>query len=434
MIKDRTSEGLYKALREFRHATEVDPDFAPAWAGMANAYSLLGNYGFRPNDEVLPLAREAAERALAIDPDLGEAWAAKGLLLMEEEAPVEQQLEALEKAVALNPSDATAMMWLSTAMTSAGQVDEAMDGLRSAYAVDPLNPTLLFNLSVRDSFSGRQETAVRYAAELEAVRPDWDGTYRLKMQLASIQGELVDELRWARKALELDPDNVGTLMQIGGLYIDFGNWEKARDYAGRAREVNPLAGSAIALQADYRFNNGDAEGAWGLINRTIDKIPSDPDLLRQAGWMALSEGRPGDALRYLEVIIPPDPDGEGWALESIERVFDGELQVLAYRQTGRAEDARALSRQCGEIMDSLDADATWAVPFNRAQLAAAAGDRDETVRLLRSAVEKNAVADYFMDKFSVFADYLDDPEIGPLIDTMVARRDRFAQLAASEGL
>jgi hypothetical protein len=85
-------------------------------------------------------------------------------------------------------------------------------------------------------------------------------------------------------------------------------------------------------------------------------------------------------------------------------------------------------------MDSLDADATWAVPFNRAQLAAAAGDRDETVRLLRSAVEKNAVADYFMDKFSVFADYLDDPEIGPLIDTMVARRDRLAQLAASEGL
>jgi hypothetical protein len=53
---------------------------------------------------------------------------------------------------------------------------------------------------------------------------------------------------------------------------------------------------------------------------------------------------------------------------------------------------------------------------------------------LRVAVAANAVADYYDDKFSVFAEYLDDPEIGPLIDTMVARRDRFAQLAASEGL
>jgi TolB-like protein/Tfp pilus assembly protein PilF len=434
MIKDRTSEGLYKALREFRHATDVDPGFAPAWAGMANAYSLLGNYGFRPNDEVLPLAREAVDKALAIDPELGEAWAAQGLLYMEEEAPTEDQLVALEKAVALNPSDATARMWLSTAMTSAGLKRKAMDVLRDAYAIDPLNPTLLFNLSVREGFSGRPDDANRYALELEEVRPDWDGTYRLKMQLANIQGEWVDELRWAKKALELDPDNVGTLMQIANRYLDFSDWDKARDYAARAREVNPLAGNAIALQADYRFNHGDADGAWGLINRTIEKIPTDSALLAQAGWMALHEGRPEDALEYLERIIPRRSDGEGWALESIDRLFGADQQVLAYRQAGKPDDAEDLRRQCSMLLDSLDADATWRVPYARAQFAAAAGDRVEALTQLRVAVEKNGVADYFDDKFSSFADYLDDPEIGPLIDTMVARRDRFAQLAASKNL
>ena len=435
MIRDRTSEGLYKALREFRHATEVDPEFAPAWAGMANAYSLLGNYGFRTYDEVLPLAREAVDRALAIDPELGEAWAAKGLLHMEEEAPTEEQLKALEKAVALNPSDATAMMWLSTAMTSAGRMREGMDMLGAAYAIDPLNPTLLFNLSVRESFAGRQEAAVRYADELGDVRPDWDGTYRLKMQLASIQGERVEEMRWATKALELDPDNIGTLMQIADLYLDFDDWGKARDYAERAREVNPLAGGAIAMQADYRFNNGDAEGAWSLIDRTIDKIPTDTSLLHQAGWMALHEGRPDDALQYLERIVPPDEDGEGWALESFERLFVGvETQVLAYRKAGRPEDARALQRQCNELLDTLDADATWSVPYLRAQLAAGAGDRDETLRQLRIAVAANAVADYFDDKFSVFAEYLEDPEIGAVIDTMVARRDEFSRRIAEQGI
>jgi tetratricopeptide (TPR) repeat protein len=265
-----------------------------------------------------------------------------------------------------------------------------MDVLRAAYAIDPLNPTLLFNLAVRDSFSGRHEPAARYAAELQDVRPDWDGTYRLKSQLARIQGERVDELRWARKALELDPDNVGTLMQIADRYLDFGNWDKARDYADRAREVNPLAGDAIAMQADYRFYNGDADGAWGLINRTIDKIPTDPDLLYQAGRMALKEDRTGDALRYFERVIPPDQDGNGWAMESIDRAFRADLQVLAYRQAGRPDDARGLRRQCGELMDSLDADATWAVPYLRAGLAAAAGDRDEMLGQLRVAVAANA--------------------------------------------
>jgi tetratricopeptide (TPR) repeat protein len=242
-------------------------------------------------------------------------------------------------------------------------------------------------------------------------------------------------MRWAVKALELDPDNIGTLMQIADLYLDFDDWGKARDYAERAREVNPLAGGAIAMQADYRFNNGDAEGAWSLIGRTIDKIPTDTSLLHQAGWMALHEGRPDDALQYLERIVAPDEDGEGWALESFERLFVGvETQVLAYRKAGRPEDARALQRQCNELLDTLNADATWSVPYLRAQLAAGAGDRDETLRQLRIAVAANGVADYFDDKFSVFAEYLEDPEIGPVIDTMVARRDEFGRRVADQGI
>ncbi len=434
MIKDRTSEGLYKALREFRHATEVDPDFAPAWAGMANAYSLLGNYDIRPNDEVLPLAREAVDRALSIDPGLGEAWAAMGLLRMEALDPVEEQLAALEKAVELSPSDATARMWLASAMTSSGRAEEGLVVLREAYGIDPLNPTLLFNLAIREAFDGHWEESSGFASELEDVRPDWDGTYRLKMQLANARGDPVEEMRWAKRALELDPDNVSTLMQIADRYVDFGDWDRARDYADRAREVNPLAGNAIALQADYRFYGGDAEGAWGLVNRTMDKIPTDSDLLGQAGWMALRERRPADALQYFERIIPPDANGDGWSLQDVEQVFGAHLQVLAYQRAGRPEDAQRLRRQCNALLDSLGAVVTWFLPYMRARMAAGTDDRDEVLRQLRIAVEANAVADFYDDKGSALSGYRDDPEIGPLLATMVARRDRFAQLAASEGL
>ena len=383
---------------------------------------------------MLPLAKEAVDQALAIDPELGEAWAARGLLYMESEAPTEDQLTALEKAVALSPSDATARMWLATAMTSSGRAEEAMMVLREAYAIDPLNPTLLFNLAIRETFSGHPEDGSRFASELEDVRPGWDGTYRLKMQIASVQGDSLEEMRWAKKALELDPDNVGTLMQIADRYVDFGDWDSARNYADRAREVNPLAGNAIALQADHRFYSGDAQGAWGLINRTIDKIPTDSNLLLQAGWMALQEERPGDALRYFEQVIPPDADGDGWSIQSIDRVFSADLQVLAYQKAGRLDDAQRLRRLCNEMLDSLGADATWFVPYTRAQMAAGTADRDEVLEQLRIAVEANAAADFYDDKGSAISGYREDPEIGPLIETMIARRDRFARQAAAENL
>ncbi|MGD8482228.1 MAG: adenylyl cyclase, partial [Gammaproteobacteria bacterium] len=140
VMRVRSEENLYKALREFRHATEVDPEFAPAWAGVANAYSLLGNYEYRAETEVLPLASDAVDKALLLNPDLAEGWAAKGLLLMQERSAAEESIPVLEKAVDLNPGNAETLMWLGSQLSSANRFEEAWAAYQQAYEVDPLFP------------------------------------------------------------------------------------------------------------------------------------------------------------------------------------------------------------------------------------------------------------------------------------------------------
>jgi len=91
-------------------------------------------------------------------------------------------------------------------------VEEGQKVILQAYAVDPLNPTLLFNLATNNAFRGNMEAANRYASELAEVKPDWDGTYRLKSQIANAEGRMDQQLRWSLEALRRDPESVGTML------------------------------------------------------------------------------------------------------------------------------------------------------------------------------------------------------------------------------
>ena len=71
----RTDESIHKGIEYFNLAIQADPEFALAYAGLADSYSLLGGFGFEKPTEAYPRARAAAERALQLDPDLGEAHA-----------------------------------------------------------------------------------------------------------------------------------------------------------------------------------------------------------------------------------------------------------------------------------------------------------------------------------------------------------------------
>jgi serine/threonine protein kinase/tetratricopeptide (TPR) repeat protein len=132
---------IAQALDAFKEAVTLDPDFAPAWAGLADAYLPLAYYGFaRPVDAMAP-ALEAAQRALAADPDCAEAHCALAGTALLWQRNLELSEEEFQRAIALNPRYTQARSWygLFYLQWTAGRLEEGVKETRRALDADPLS-------------------------------------------------------------------------------------------------------------------------------------------------------------------------------------------------------------------------------------------------------------------------------------------------------
>jgi TolB-like protein/Tfp pilus assembly protein PilF/predicted Ser/Thr protein kinase len=144
---ERTTSALERSVEEFQRALAIDPRHAPSYAGIADSYVILGVYSHRPQDEVMPKAKTAAEQALAIDASLAEAHTALACVraLHEWDWPAADAL--FRRAIAQNPQYATAHQWYAmNCLVPQGRFDEARLELGRALALDPLS--LAVNTSV----------------------------------------------------------------------------------------------------------------------------------------------------------------------------------------------------------------------------------------------------------------------------------------------
>ncbi len=139
----RSTEGLNRAVVHFEQALAADPQFAPAHAGLADAYSILGQSGQVSPLEYMPKAKAAAARALEIDPGSAEAHASLGVIAAAYDYDWETSAEYLRKAIACNPNYATAHHWYAyDYLTPVGRMEEAAEEILLALQLDPLSPAI----------------------------------------------------------------------------------------------------------------------------------------------------------------------------------------------------------------------------------------------------------------------------------------------------
>jgi eukaryotic-like serine/threonine-protein kinase len=135
----RTDESIHKGIEYFNLAIQADPEFALAYAGLADSYSLLGGFGFEKPTEAYPRARAAAERALQLDPDLGEAHASLAQIsdrFDRDEVATERHFK---KAIRSNPGYPTAHLWYSVFLAMLNRFEEAEAEINKALELDPLS-------------------------------------------------------------------------------------------------------------------------------------------------------------------------------------------------------------------------------------------------------------------------------------------------------
>ena len=137
----RTNADLKTAISFFNQAIEKDPSYALAYSGLADVYTVLISYGADPN-EVIPKADAAAEKALELDPTLAHPHAVLASDKFDYAFDFAGGEADYRKAIALDPSDASAHHWFSLDLANIGRIQEAIDEVERAHQLDPLSPTI----------------------------------------------------------------------------------------------------------------------------------------------------------------------------------------------------------------------------------------------------------------------------------------------------
>lgn len=229
----RTADGFQKAVQYFHAAVEKDPDYALAYSGLADVYSLLGDYGIEPGKESGPKAKAAALKALEIDDQLAEGHCSLGNVLSLVEWNFPKAEPEFKRAIELNPNYATAYQWYSNSLCSRGQFEHGMTMIRRAQELDPLSLIITENVG-------------------------W--------QLYS--GEKYDDaILQFQKTLELDPTFVPAIRDMGLTYLQMKKYPEAEKQFHRVMQLKNPDGK-VGLTMLYALS-GKKDQAHTLLDELL---------------------------------------------------------------------------------------------------------------------------------------------------------------------
>jgi TolB-like protein/Tfp pilus assembly protein PilF len=269
----RNEADIRKSLDYFQKAIDKDPTYALAYAGLADAYTVLPSY---TNDSALdayPRARAAALKALELDESLAEPHATLGTVLFEYEWNFAEAEKEFKRAIELNPSYATAHHWYAEYLLAMGRNDEALAEIKRAQAEDPLSLIINGIVGVIHFVRGEHEQAV---AQL-------------------------------KKTVEMDPNFPRAHMFLAEIYRDRGMYEQAIDEQEKHMTLlgmppNDAARMADALRSEFRRS-----GEKGYLRKLLELIEAvrtaDPNLAPPLFVMATIHAKLGEndkAFEYLE--------------------------------------------------------------------------------------------------------------------------------------
>jgi TolB-like protein/Flp pilus assembly protein TadD len=426
-LAKRTRQGLGLALDAFREAAALDPNFARAWTGIADAQSLMASYGYEPISNMKNDAEFAIARALELEPELGEAYASKGLLLSQLDWSTADIIALYRKALELNPNNSLAHMWLAGQL-GLSDPKAAMEHLRTAYALDPLSGVVIFNLANFLMVSGQNDEARQHTEELLQLDPGWPGAQRLLAQNAFLTGDSYASIQAYLRVLELDPNDTQTMENLAASYLSLGDLETAENYVRRARAQSPDYAGTAALEAYLLALRGKLADGLKITRDMAARRPEDKRALANAIFAETLAQLPERALALCRVAwgaqLPPGKP-------SMDDINILPPCIHALRTSGNTEQARVLADEGAATINlALDSYDTWTLHYAAAQLAAAAGDRDTALSELRIAIRQN-MAPLVFPLEPWMQPYRDDPDFKPLFDGLARQADQvYARLTA----
>jgi DNA-binding winged helix-turn-helix (wHTH) protein/TolB-like protein/Tfp pilus assembly protein PilF len=236
----RTEDGLKRAVDYFLQANRADPQFAAAYSGLADSYSLLGSMGadgMAPKD-AMPRAKAAAEQALRLDPNLADAHVSLAYVLLSYEWNLPAAAGEFRQALKLNPNSATGHHWLSHYFLAAGDIQQASEHMRLAEELEPLSPSIRVGIGWCLYYARRYDEAIEQfqsVTESDPALPLAHQTLAMAYQQKSMFEEALAEYR---KAADLSGNSPGAIAGLASVYAATGRAADAQRELGRLEEMS----------------------------------------------------------------------------------------------------------------------------------------------------------------------------------------------------
>jgi DNA-binding winged helix-turn-helix (wHTH) protein/tetratricopeptide (TPR) repeat protein len=263
----RTKEGLGRSTDCFQRATIEDPQYALAFAGIADSYVLLGSFGVGPALEAWPIAKTAAIKALELDDSLAEAHASLGMVYFYYEWNWPNAEREFQRAIALTPNYIVAHNWYALNLAAMGRLGEALVEVRRAEEIDPLS--LGVNIEVGRIFywSRKYDRAIEAYRKVIDLNPHYARAHtRLGMAYAAegSWGDAIHEFKEAQQLSGADPYLDGLL---GYAEAMSGNLGRAQVTLEDLKQRSPLTYVPAFSAALVYIGLGEYDSAFEWLER-----------------------------------------------------------------------------------------------------------------------------------------------------------------------
>ena len=274
----RDTNDLEKALVYFQQAAKEDPNYALAWSGIADVYVLLPLFGGANPAEAYPKAKEASNKAIALDSNLAEPHSALGLIANIFDFDFTLSMREFEKAIALNPNYATAHHWFGNSLLECiGELDRSIAEVKRALELDPLSIAINVDLGYSYYYDGRyQEGIAQLRKALDLDPNSYYAHYNLG-QLLEVSGDLPGAISEYEKSVALDNDPY-PLALLGHAQALNGN-------GGAARKILQQLAASSRYAPDYSvglvyLGLGDKNRAMDWFEKSFAKRQPDMNTIR----------------------------------------------------------------------------------------------------------------------------------------------------------
>ena len=382
-------QNLWDARSYLSKAIELDPGFAKAFVLLAKTYQALLHTGAASLQEVSEPWEDAIKSAQALDNNDAATYAVYALFLVTKGETGAD--EAFQVARELEPANVSIMLMYSQYLRQTFQFDQAFQVLRSARKLDPVSIQVLFGLA--RIHEGRREfdKALEFYARIRQLDPSNPQGIGPVAGVYFLIGNMVESTRWLFNAIEKDPDDSDTTNFVSRAYMDFGDFERARqwlDWIEQNQNINPMTITNFAMLSTYE---GDYDRAMALARQTLEngianRWGSESTAFRALLVWATHRGEAETALEIIRQthaeLFEPDPNIN--ANNVLSAIDNANLLSM----TGQKEDAKILLQAVIAAYEVSYAVATFSSATGKAQALALLGQQQAALIELRHQVDQ----------------------------------------------